>query len=59
MKTVSEQQYLKDCTDFFAPLDEIAEAIRNKEGLQGVTYIELIRLVNSNPIMNYRLQPYL
>jgi len=40
--------YLESCTKYFAPLDEIDEALRNNEGLAGLTNSELVILVNGN-----------
>lgn len=48
MTEYNEQQYLEECTKYFAPLDEICEAIRNKEGLQGLTYDNVVMIVCSN-----------
>jgi len=55
----SDHQYFLDNTDFFQPLEEIAEAIRNNEGISGISNQELIALVNSRPDMLERLQKYL
>lgn len=40
--------YYDACNDFFAPLDEICEAIDNKEGCAGLTHAELLRAVDDN-----------
>ncbi len=40
--------YLESCTKYFAPLDEIQEALDNNEGLCGLSSVELKSLVNSN-----------
>lgn len=57
--TISDAQYLADCNDFFAPLDEIAESLNDGEGLNGLSSIELIFLVDANPDMMERIQKYL
>lgn len=59
MLKITDAQYLADCIDFFAPLDEIAEALNNGEGLQGVSSIELIFIVEANPEIMARIQKYL
>jgi hypothetical protein len=41
--------YLEQCTKYFRPLDEIAEAVFNAEGISGLSNIELIRLIQSKP----------
>lgn len=56
---ISDAQYLADCNDFFAPLDEIAEALNDGEGLNGLSSIELIFIVDANPDMMERIQKYL
>ena len=38
--------YLEECTKFFAPLDEIEEAIINGEGIAGISHQELLALCN-------------
>lgn len=40
--------YLQSCTMFFAPLDEIIEALANNESLYGVSNTELNNMVKSN-----------
>ena len=42
------EQYQKDCTRFFAPLDEIVEAIENFEGIAGLSYTELLSMINQS-----------
>jgi hypothetical protein len=56
---MTEQQYLLDCTEFFAPLDEIAEALHNEEGVNGISYAELQFIVSNNIRMKNRLIPYM
>ncbi len=36
--------YLEECTKFFAPLDEIQEALRNHEGILGMDFDETLRM---------------
>ena len=57
--TINKDQYLADCNDFFAPLDEIAEALNNGEGLNGISSIELIFIVHNNAELLERIQKYL
>lgn len=40
--------YLESCNKYFAPLDEIQEALDNEEGLKGIDYEELLRIVSFN-----------
>ena len=40
--------YLEECTKFFAPLDEIEEAIINGEGIAGISHQELLAIVNTD-----------
>lgn len=45
--------YLEECNKYFSPLDEIAEAIRNNEGVSGVSNQELLVLcVNNDELSN-------
>ena len=39
------QEYTESCTKYFAPIDEIIEAMDNKHGLSGMTYNELSFIV--------------
>ena len=41
--------YLEECNKYFAPLDEIQDALENNEGLCGLTYVELHYAVAANP----------
>jgi hypothetical protein len=50
--------YLDQCNRYFAPLDEIAEALSNGEAVAGVSYSELVGLVRSNPDLNKDLSLY-
>jgi hypothetical protein len=59
MRTLTEQQYQEDCTKYFAPLDEIAEALSNGEGINGLTYKELNMMVQSNENLKLDLEIYL
>jgi len=40
--------YEEECTKWFAPADEIAEALRNNEGLCGLSHEELKKIVISD-----------
>jgi hypothetical protein len=57
--TFTEIQYQKDCTSFFAPADEIAEALRNKEGILGLSYSNLIIMIKNNEKLKEAVQRYL
>jgi hypothetical protein len=59
LKALTAEQYEKDCNDFFAPLDEIAEAVRNGEGINGLNHIKVVNLINENPNLNRRIAGYL
>lgn len=48
--------YLEQCTKYFAPLDEIQEALNNREGISGLSYNELVLLVNSKVDLKRDLQ---
>jgi hypothetical protein len=54
MKLTYEQQ----CTKYFLPLDEIAEALNNGEGISGLTYIELKSIVERNSELKSDLKEY-
>ncbi len=41
--------YLEECNKYFAPLDEIQEAIDNGEGIAGMSAQELRQIVSLNP----------
>ena len=43
--------YEEQCTKYFAPLEEIDEAIRNSEGVAGISNQELRFIVNHNKSM--------
>lgn len=57
--TIAEQQYLDDCTNFFAPADEIAEALRNKEGIWVFSFNTLSNMVNNNEKLKEAVARYL
>lgn len=40
--------YLETCTKYFAPIDEIIEALDNNEGVAGISAAELVRVVSFN-----------
>ena len=40
--------YQEQCTKYFAPLDEIAEAMLNCEGICGFTFNELYSIIENN-----------
>jgi hypothetical protein len=41
--------YQEQCVKYFAPLDEIAEAINNTEGLMNISFNELLNMIAVNP----------
>jgi hypothetical protein len=41
--------YQEQCVKYFAPLDEIAEAIANDEGLMNISFNELLCMIVANP----------
>ena len=41
-------EYIEQCNKFFAPLDEIIEALNNQEGIKGISYDELVAIINTN-----------
>lgn len=45
--------YLESCNMFFAPVDEIIEALVNMEGISGITYQELVEFVNENATLRF------
>lgn len=46
--TMQPITYLQSCNMFFAPLDEIIEALANNESLYGISNTELNIMVASN-----------
>jgi len=50
--------YLEQCTKYFQPLDEIAEAIINNEGIAGLTNKELLFMIASNKQLDNDLCEY-
>jgi hypothetical protein len=44
-----ENQYLIECTKYFAPLDEMREALDNREGIARLSYKELLVIVDTTP----------
>lgn len=45
--------YLQSCNMFFAPLDEIIEALENNESLYGISNTELNIMVASNSQLTF------
>jgi hypothetical protein len=41
--------YQEQCVKYFAPLDEIAEAIANEESLMNISFNELLNMIAVNP----------
>lgn len=50
--------YFESCNIFFSPIDEIIEALNNNEGINGMSNIELIRLVNSNEELKFYVENF-
>jgi len=50
--------YLDQCTKYFAPLDEIVEAIVNKEPMQFASFKELIIVCHNNDDLSSDLDLY-
>ena len=50
--------YEEQCNKYFAPLDEIAEALTNNDGICGISNTELSRLVESNQHLTADLKLY-
>ena len=42
---IKKMTYLEQCNKYFAPLDEICEALRNEEGICGMSNRELVKKV--------------
>ena len=59
MTEITEKQYEIDCNKYFAPLDEMAEAIRNKEGICGISFEELENIVNTNKSIKEDIKKYM
>ena len=55
METIT---YLESCNKFFAPLDEIIEALENFEGLSGIDYNELKMLVDTNKELKFYIENF-
>ncbi len=50
--------YLESCNMFFAPLDEIIEAVENQEGVNGMSYNELVNMINFNPKLKFYFENF-
>ena len=50
--------YLESCNMFFAPLDEIIEAVESFEGLSGIDYSELKMLVSTNKELKFYIENF-
>ncbi|AWY08236.1 hypothetical protein HOT48_gp221 [Klebsiella phage ZCKP1] len=55
MKTIS---YLESNNMFFAPVDEIIEALNNEEGINGLSYDQLLQLVATNEKLAYYVENF-
>ncbi|UKM17241.1 hypothetical protein [Escherichia phage SKA64] len=43
---------------FFAPVDEIIEALNNEEGINGLSYDQLLQLVAANEKLAYYVENF-
>ena len=50
--------YKEQCTKYFAPLDEIQEALTNNEGICGIGSDELTAMVDINVELKHDLELY-
>ncbi|MBT6472505.1 MAG: hypothetical protein HOK52_14740 [Candidatus Marinimicrobia bacterium] len=50
--------YQEQCTKYFAPLDEIAEAMLNCEGIAGLSFNELYSIIGINKELQEDLCKY-
>lgn len=55
MKTIS---YLESNNMFFAPVDEIIEALNNEEGINGLSYVELLQMIAANEKLAYYVENF-
>jgi F420-0:gamma-glutamyl ligase-like protein len=54
----TDETYTEMCNKYFAPLDEIAEALNNFEGVCGFIYTELQAVVFDNKTLQSDLLMY-
>ena len=47
--------YLAECTKYFQPLDESQDALDNNEGVAGISYLELVSMVEFNKELKHDL----
>ena len=57
-KGLSDRQYEIDNKKYFAPVEEIEEAIRNNEEINGISLKELKNLVNMNKELKLDVERY-
>ena len=55
MKTIT---YTESCNMFFAPVDEIIEALGNNEGLQGLTSQDVANIVKSDAVLSFYVENF-
>ncbi|QUL77428.1 hypothetical protein [Escherichia phage UPEC06] len=55
MKTIT---YLESNNKFFAPVDEIIEALANGEGVNGLPHAQLVGLVKANKELAYYVENF-
>ena len=55
---LSSTKYTELCNKFFAPLDEIAEALQNNEGLLNMSFRELVFICHNNDELTSDLDNY-
>lgn len=61
MKTFAEMKtitYLESNNKFFAPVDEIIEALNNEEGIKGLSYVELLSVLAVNKELAYYVENF-
>lgn len=55
---MTSEQYLYYSTKYFAPLDEILEALENNEGIAGLSHEELLQVIMSNNSLSSDLDTF-
>ena len=50
--------YEEECTKWFAPLDEIVEALNNNEGITGISHNELVLLISCDVSLKLAVENY-
>lgn len=55
MKTIT---YLESNNKFFAPVDEIIEALNNDEGIKGLSHTQLLLILKANNELAYYVENF-